>query len=71
MHNIYKSRYKHTEHFWQDRHKNIIISKDDYLLACDSCVELNPVKAKIVDDPKDYRWSSYAVYAYGMEKKTS
>jgi putative transposase len=42
-----------------------MISRDDYLLACGSYVELNPVRAKIVEDPKDYRWSSYNVYAYG------
>jgi putative transposase len=28
-------------------------------------VELNPVRARIVEDPKDYRWSSYRAYAYG------
>jgi len=61
----YKGRYKHTGHFWQDRYKSIIVGKDDYLLACGSYVELNPVRAKIVDDPKDYIWSSYNVYAYG------
>lgn len=61
----YKNRYKHIGHFWQDRYKSIIISKDEYLLACGSYVELNPVRAKIVDDPKDYKWSSYAAYAYG------
>ena len=61
----YKRRYKHTGHFWQDRYKSIIISKDDYLLACGSYVELNPVRAKMAEDPKDYPWSSYRVYAYG------
>src|SRR4030043_956432 len=63
----YKSRYKHIGHFWQDRYKSIIISKDDYLLACGSYVELNPVRAKIVEDPKDYKWSSYNAYAYGKK----
>ena len=63
----YKKRYKHIGHFWQDRYKSIIISKDDYLLACGSYVELNPVRAKIVEDPKDYKWSSYNVYAYGRK----
>src|SRR3990167_5198396 len=29
----YKRKYKHIGHFWQDRYKSIIISKDDYLLA--------------------------------------
>lgn len=54
-----------TGHLFQDRYKSIIISKDNYLLACGSYVELNPVRAKMVEDPKDYRWSSYRVYAYG------
>lgn len=61
----YKRKYRHTGHFWQDRYKSIIISKDGYLLACGSYVELNPVRAKIVEDPKDYTWSSYRVYGYG------
>jgi len=61
----YKRKYSHTGHFWQDRYKSIIISKDRYLLACGSYVELNPVRAKMVEDPKDYRWSSYRAYAYG------
>jgi putative transposase len=63
----YKRRYRHIGHFWQDRYKSIIISKDDYLLACGSYVELNPVRANIVEDPKDYRWSSYSAYAYGKK----
>ena len=61
----YKRRYSHIGHFWQDRYKSIVVSKDDYLLACGSYVELNPVRARIVEDPKHYRWSSYNAYAYG------
>ncbi|MCM8829539.1 MAG: transposase [Candidatus Omnitrophica bacterium] len=61
----YKARYKHIGHLWQDRYKSILISKDNYLLACGSYVELNPVRAGIVKDPKDYKWSSYNTYAYG------
>jgi putative transposase len=62
----YKNRYKHTGHFWQDRYKSILISKDEYLLACGSYVELNPVRARMVKDPKAYRWSSYRANAYGQ-----
>jgi putative transposase len=61
----YKRKNEHTGHFWQDRYKSILVSKDNYLLACGSYVELNPVRAGMVDDPKDYRWSSYRTYAYG------
>jgi putative transposase len=63
----YKKKYKHTGHFWQDRYKSIIVSEDEYLLACGSYVELNPVLAHMVKDPKDYKWSSYGRYAYGAD----
>ncbi|MDX9715518.1 MAG: transposase [Dissulfurispiraceae bacterium] len=63
----YKNKYKHIGHFWQDRYKSVIISKDKYLLACGSYVELNPVRAKIAQDPKEYKWSSYKAYAYGKQ----
>jgi len=63
----YKNKYKHTGHFWQDRFKSILISKDEYLLACGSYVELNPVRAGMVKDPKEYRWSSYRANAYGQK----
>lgn len=64
----YKKSYRHIGHFWQDRYKSILISRDDYLLACGSYVELNPVRAGIVGSPEDYRWSSYKVYAYGNKE---
>jgi putative transposase len=61
----YKNKYKHIGHFWQDRFKSIIISKDEYLLACGSYVELNAVRAGIVENPSEYQWCSYKVYANG------
>jgi putative transposase len=63
----YKRKNSHIGHFWQDRYKSIIVSKDEYLLACGTYVELNPVRARMVKDPRDYPWSSYKVYAYGRE----
>ena len=67
MHLSSFARPVHTGHFWQDRYKSIIISKDEYLLACGSYVELNPVRAGMVKAPKDYPWSSYGVNAYGKK----
>ena len=63
----YKGKYKHIGHFWQDRYKSIIVSKDNYLFACGSYVELNPVRARMVEDPKEYKWGSYNTYAYGKK----
>jgi len=61
----YKKKYNYQGHFWQDRFKSIIISEDNYLLACGSYVELNPVRVGIVKHPGQYKWSSYRAYAYG------
>jgi putative transposase len=36
-------------------------------LACGSYVELNPVRAGLGKDPRDYQWSSYRVYAHGKK----
>ena len=61
----YKRNYSHYGHFWQGRYKSLIIQKDEYLLTCGKYIELNPVKANIVKDPKDYPYSSYNFYASG------
>jgi putative transposase len=44
---------------WSGRFKSSVIDTDNYLLACLRYVELNPVRAGIVNWPEDYRWSSY------------
>ncbi len=61
----YKKRYSYFGHLWQGRYKSLIIDKDEYLITCGRYIELNPVRAKLVEDPKDYKWSSYNAYAYG------
>jgi putative transposase len=44
---------------WESRYKSSPIQTDSYLLACCRYVELNPVRARMVTRPEDYRWSSY------------
>ena len=61
----YKKRYSYFGHLWQGRYKSLIIDRDEYLITCGRYIELNHVRAKLVKDPKDYKWSSYKVYAYG------
>ena len=50
---------RRTGSLWEGRFKSSPISTDEYLLACCRYVELNPLRAGIVADPADYRWSSY------------
>lgn len=62
----FRKRYSYYGHLWQGRFKSILIEKDKYLMVCGRYIELNPVRAKIVKEPEDYRWSSYKRYACGQ-----
>lgn len=46
-------------HVLQGRFKGILVDKDNYLLELCRYIALNPVRAKMVTNPKDYFWSSY------------
>ena len=65
--NHYKRLYKHTGHLWQGRYKSFLIQEDSYLLECGRYIERNPLRAKMVDDPKNWEWSSYHFYGWGKE----
>jgi putative transposase len=43
---------------WQGRYKSCLVDTDHYLLAVIRYIELNPVRAGMVDKPESYRWSS-------------
>lgn len=47
-------------HLFQGRYKSILVDKDSYLLELNRYVVLNPVRAGLVVDPGDWRWSSYS-----------
>ncbi len=57
--------YKRSGGLWQGRYQSSYIQTERYLLACQRYVELNPVRAKMVQAPADYRWSSYRANALG------
>ena len=61
--------YKKIGHFWQDRYKSHVIQKDKYLINCISYIEYNPVRAKIVSRPEEYKWSSYKARILGETNK--
>ena len=47
-----------TGTLWESRYKSSPVDSDGYLLACARYIELNPVRARMVAAPEDYRWSS-------------
>jgi putative transposase len=50
---------------WEGRYKSSLIDSDSYLLTCHRYIELNPVRAGLVNHPLEYPWSSHAHYATG------
>jgi putative transposase len=58
---------------WEERFRSVLVegtggwSADGLsgLLAVAAYIDLNPVRAGIVDDPKDYRWCGYAAAVAG------
>lgn len=61
----YRRNYDWIGHFWQDRFKSQPVGKDEYFIECGKYIELNPVRAGIVEKPEDYPYSSYRYYVYG------
>jgi len=46
-------------HLLQGRFKSILVEKDSYLLEVSRYIVLNPVRAGMVEQPEEYRWSSF------------
>ena len=58
--------YRRTGTLWDSRYKSSLVQADSYLLLCQRYIELNPVRAAMVDDPARYRWSSYRANGLGQ-----
>ena len=56
----FNARYQLTGHLFQRRYHAIHINTDAYLLGAIRYIHLNPVKANLVSDPADWRWSGHA-----------
>lgn len=59
----FNRRHGRGGHIFQGRFKAILVDRDSYLLELCRYVALNPVRAKAVKRPGDYRWSSYRATA--------
>jgi len=46
-------------HIFQGRYKAILVEKESHLLELCRYIVLNPVRAGMVDDVRQWRWSSY------------
>ncbi|MEO7134637.1 MAG: transposase [Vicinamibacterales bacterium] len=53
-------RYGRVGHLFQGRFRHVVIEHDTHLLIALCYVFLNPVSARFVTKPEDYKWSTYA-----------
>ncbi len=58
--------YRRTGTLWEGRYKAHPIDSEGDLLTCYRYIEMNPVRAAMVANPADYRWSSYRANAGGQ-----
>jgi putative transposase len=52
---------------WEERYQASPVHVARYLLACMRYIELNPVRARVVTSPGQYRWSSFRANALGRK----
>ena len=53
-------------HLWQGRFASFVLD-EPYLLTAPRYVELNPVRAGLINAPSRYRWSSAAAHVRGKD----
>jgi putative transposase len=61
--------YRRTGTLWERRFRSCLAQSEIYVLACYRYIELNPVRAGMVERPQDYRWSSYHANGQGQHSE--
>jgi len=56
----YNKKHDRVGTVWSGRFKSVLVEDGEALRAMSAYIDLNPVRAGIVEDPKDYRWCGYA-----------
>ena len=56
----FNTRHGRTGTLWEGRYKACLVDGADYFLRCVRYIDLNPVRARMTDDPAAFRWSSCA-----------
>ena len=62
-------RYQRTGTLWERRYRATVLDNEKYLMTCCRYIELNPVRAGMVQHPADYPWSSHRCNAQGYDDR--
>ena len=60
--------HKRSGHLWEDRFKSVIVEDGVAAKTMAAYIDLNPVRAGMVKNPEEYRWSSYGEAIGGGSK---
>ncbi len=55
----FKNRHTRTGTLWEGRYKSSVVGSEAYLLTCMAYIDLNPVRAGLVESAEDFNWSSH------------
>ncbi len=55
----FNRKHKRSGTLWEERFKSVIVESGTAARMIAAYIDLNPVRAGMVEDPADYRWSSY------------
>ena len=58
--------YRRSGTLWEGRFRSCLARDEAYVLGCYRYIELNPVRAGMVEHPADYKWSSYRANGEGL-----
>ena len=61
--------YRRSGTLWEGRFRSCLTQTEDYVLACYRYIELNPVRANMVNHPREYPWSSYRGNGEGLSSE--
>ncbi len=64
----FNGRHKRSGRLWEDRFKSVIVESGTAARTMAAYIDLNPVRAGMVEDPAEYRWSSYGEAVGGGRK---
>ncbi|MBM3525311.1 MAG: transposase [Alphaproteobacteria bacterium] len=56
--------YRRTGTLWEGRFRSTLATDESYVLACYRYIEMNPVRAGMVAEPRLYAWSSHRANAW-------
>jgi len=65
----YNFRHNRKGHFWQNRFKSPLIEDETYFLGCGIYIELNAVRAGLIDHPSQWKYCSVRTHIKGEKNK--